>query len=80
MKIEFFLFPVLMVICMATGIREIMHPERYVPKTPVTRWEKFVDFFWIAHASETGIVINGVLCILFSLLLGIKLLDELGVI
>lgn len=72
--------PVLMVICLVTGIREIMHPEWYLHKKPTTRWEKFYDFFWIAHASETGIVINGGLCILFSVLLGIKWLDELGVI
>jgi len=40
-----------------------MYPERYFLKKPVTRWEKFYGFFWIGHASETGIRINGVLCI-----------------
>ena len=80
MKIELILFPVLSVICLRTGILEIMYPERYLPKKPVARWEKFYDFFWIGHASETGIRINGVLCILFALAMAAKLLEELRII
>ncbi len=37
MKIELILFSVLVVISMRTGILEIMYPERYLPKKPVTR-------------------------------------------
>jgi hypothetical protein len=80
MKIELILFPVLAVISLRMGILEIMYPERYLLKKPVTRWEKFCDFFWIAHASETGIRINGVLCIVFALAMALKLLEELKII
>lgn len=72
------LFPVLIVVCLWQGVREIRHPERFVPREPQTRWEKFCDFFWMGRANETGIRINGVLCILFSLVMGVKLLELVG--
>jgi hypothetical protein len=80
MKIERILFPALAVISLRTGILEIMYPERYLPKKPVTRWEKFYNFFWIVHASETSIRINGVLCVVFALAMALKLLEELKII